>query len=100
VALSFAAALRAGAGAAACSMLTSNAYSAASGATGTPCAKAIGSIKVDGSAVTSVQVWGDAAQVRLGRDVLFLRRVSGRWRISAAGCQPQPDGPYKCTVSN
>lgn len=81
-------------------MLTSQAYASASGATDTPCPEAIVSIEIKGTEVTSVQVWGDAAQVRLGSDVLFLRHLSGRWLISAAGCEPKPEGPYDCSVSS
>jgi hypothetical protein len=43
-------------------------------------------------------VWGDAAQVHIGGDVLFLRLTSGRWKVSGAGCTAQPEGPYDCQV--
>jgi hypothetical protein len=99
-ATAFVSALHAHSGVEACGMLTSEAYSSASGATDTPCPEAITSIQVKGTKVTAVQVWGDAAQVRLGSDVLFLRHISGRWLISAAGCEPKPEGPYDCSVSS
>jgi hypothetical protein len=97
---SFVRALESGDGGAACDLLTSNARQSASGATDTPCDRAITSIREDGSQVHGVQVWGDAAQVRISSDVLFLRRISGRWRVSAAGCKAQPPGPYECTVGS
>jgi hypothetical protein len=56
------------------------------------------SVDEKGTSVSSVQVWGDAAQVHVGQDVVFLRRVSGRWLVSAAGCVRQPAGPYDCDV--
>ena len=95
---SFVEKLAAGDGAGACDLLTDDARSSASGATDTSCDKAVTGVKERGSDITSVQVWGDAAQVRIGGDVLFLRLASGQWRISAAGCTPQPTGPYDCKL--
>jgi hypothetical protein len=95
---SFVAKVKAGDGAAACALLTEDARSSVPGATGQPCAEAISHVKEQGGAVRGVQVWGDAAQVRVGDDVLFLRLTSGEWRVSAAGCTPQPEGPYDCEV--
>jgi hypothetical protein len=86
-------------GASACGLLTSAARSSVSGATNVPCAKAILSIDERGTSVTASQVWGDAAQVHLAGDVIFLRRVQGGWHVSAAGCTPRPSGPYDCDVS-
>lgn len=96
----FVTALAGGDGGGACALLTEQARASASGATNTPCAQAIVSIKPSGRTVSGVQVWGDAAQVRMGTDVLFLRLIDGRWLISAAGCKPQPKGPYDCTVES
>ena len=87
-----------GDGAAACRALTKNAEESVSGATDVPCAKAIVSIQENGDAVRASQVWGDAAQVRVGADVVFLRRYPHGWRVSAAGCTRQTAGPYDCTV--
>lgn len=100
VARTFVTDLERGDGSGACQLLTADAQHSASGATDLPCAKAITSITEHGSAVHGVQVWGDAAQVRLGDDVVFLRRVSGAWRVSAAGCTSRPEGPYDCTVGS
>jgi hypothetical protein len=99
-AAAFASSLERGDGTAACRMLTTDARQAASGATDVPCAKAVTSVVEHGRAVHGVQVWGDAAQVRLGDDVLFLRCIAGKWRISAAGCKPRRVGPYDCTVGS
>ncbi|HZC54067.1 MAG TPA: hypothetical protein VE441_16435 [Mycobacterium sp.] len=85
-------------GAAACRLLTPDARQATTGATDASCAEAITSVHEQGDKVSGVQVWGDAAQVRIGGDALFLRRVDGRWLISAAGCKPQPAGPYDCAA--
>ena len=45
-----------------------------------------------------IQVWGDAAQVRIGADVIFLRRQQAGWQVRAAGCTPQPGTAYDCDV--
>jgi hypothetical protein len=97
-AVAFVGDLEKGDGAAACGLLTSDARTAVSGATDTSCADAIASVKERGGPVSSVQVWGDAAQVHVGGDVVFLRRISGKWAVSGAGCKPQPAGPYDCQV--
>jgi hypothetical protein len=52
----------------------------------------------DPGPVEQVEIWGDAAQVRLAHDTLFLLRLPDGWRISGAGCTPQGDAPYRCEV--
>jgi hypothetical protein len=86
-------------GASACGLLTPAARSSVSGATNAPCTKAILSIDEKGTSVAATQVWGDAAQVHVAGDVVFLRRVTGGWHVSAAGCTRRPSGPYDCDVS-
>jgi hypothetical protein len=56
------------------------------------------SLDLPGGSVESVEVWGDAAQVRTSDDVLFLRDLTSGWRVSGAGCTAQADRPYKCEV--
>jgi hypothetical protein len=51
-----------------------------------------------GSTVGQVEVWGDAAQVRIGADVIFLLHLDSGWFVSAAGCTPRPSAPYQCDV--
>ncbi|PZS16363.1 MAG: hypothetical protein DLM57_10535 [Pseudonocardiales bacterium] len=85
-------------GMAACNTLTDNARSSASGATDTPCEKAVLNVKEDSTKIVGVQIWGDDAQVRIGSDVLFLRRLDTGWRVNAAGCTPQPHAAYQCDV--
>jgi hypothetical protein len=97
-AVAFVSSVADGNGAAACRDLTSDAQQSVSGATDVPCSKAVVSVDEKGTAVSSVQVWGDAAQVHVGQDVVFLRRISGRWLVSAAGCVRQSEGPYDCDV--
>ena len=52
----------------------------------------------DPGAVEQVEVWGDAAQVRLAGDTVFLLRFPGGWRVSGAGCTPEGEAPYRCEV--
>jgi hypothetical protein len=81
-----------------CRLLTpAAAESAASG--DETCEQAIGDLDLPGDGpVEQVQVWSDRAQVKTGTDTLFLTRLSGGWRINAAGCQRQGDEPYDCDV--
>jgi hypothetical protein len=50
------------------------------------------------SRVVDVDVYGKDAIVRLDRDVVFLARFDDGWRVTAAGCTPNPDRPFTCTV--
>jgi hypothetical protein len=95
----FAAALVRGDGSAACGLLTPSARSSVGGATDAKCEEAILNLQEGGEDPGASQVWGDAAQVRVGDDVLFLRRIGGKWLVAAAGCEPQSTGPYECKVS-
>lgn len=98
VAEGFVTALRAGDGSRACTLLTHRARSSAAGATDVSCAAAVANLPDTDTAVRWVRVWGDAAQVRIGSDVVFLRRLPAGWRISAAGCTPRGHRPYDCDV--
>lgn len=66
---------------------------------GTPCAEAMaGEDLSEAGPVARVQVFGTMAQARLAQDTFFLTRFLGGWRVLAAGCSPQPAGPYDCRV--
>ena len=95
---SFVDALRNGNGGMACSLLTEQTRSSIAGALDVGCPQAVTHLVEHGDVIGGVQVWGDAAQVRIGSDVLFLRLISGQWQVSAAGCSKQPKGPYDCKV--
>jgi hypothetical protein len=92
------AAARAKNAAAECRLLTpAAAESAASG--DETCEQALGDLDLPGDGpVEAIQVWSDRAQVKTGTDTLFLTKLSGGWRINAAGCQLQGDEPYDCDV--
>jgi hypothetical protein len=85
-------------GASACRLLTDPARESVSGATDVACAAAVLNVQERGTAVGKVEVWGDAAQVRIGTDVIFLVHLRAGWFVSAAGCTPRPGAPYKCDV--
>ena len=63
------------------------------------CQRALPELELPDDEVSSIDVWGDAAQARSGRDVLFLRELHDGWRVVAAGCQAQEGGePYQCVL--
>jgi hypothetical protein len=64
----------------------------------TPCEEAIEELPLPGGEVTSVEIWGGDAQVRLAGDTVFLTETSMGWRITAAICRPQTQAPYQCEV--
>ena len=91
------AAAQAGDAARLCGLLTPAA--AESAATGDEtCEQAVGDLDLPGGTVGRIELWSDEAQVRAGADTLFLVRLSGGWRVNAAGCRPQGDRPYDCDV--
>lgn len=47
---------------------------------------------------TSAKVYGRAAIVEEPHDTVFLARSGGTWLVRAAGCTPQQDAPYDCTL--
>ena len=63
-----------------------------------PCTDAVQQLSLDGGAVTSVDVWGGEAQVRMDGDTLFLTESEAGWRVAAAGCTSRGDAPYDCEV--
>jgi hypothetical protein len=85
-------------GATACGLLTQQARESVSGATDVTCADAVLNVHEQASTVGKVEVWGDAAQVRIGVDVIFLVHLHTGWFVSAAGCTPRPSAPYQCDV--
>ena len=83
-------------GAAACALLTDDARRDTE-TFGRNCAAQVGDLP-DPGAVQQVEVWSDAAQVRLTGDTVFLLHFPDGWRVSAAGCTPQEGAPYQCEV--
>ena len=48
--------------------------------------------------VEKVSVYDTSGQVRYDDDVVFLADFPEGWKVTAAGCVPQPDAPYDCKV--
>jgi hypothetical protein len=67
---------------------------------GKSCAEGIGDVPTQGGDVVDVQVYGGDALVRLGGDTLFLSKAPAGWRVSAAVCTPEAEGPYDCEVES
>jgi hypothetical protein len=62
------------------------------------CSTALSRLPLPTGATRSIQVWGDAAQIRLTSGVLFLAKFTTGWKITAAGCVPRPELPYRCDL--
>jgi hypothetical protein len=87
-----------GDGEAACAMLSPPTEESMT-SDGTDCATALGELDLpSGGEVRTTSVWSDRAQVHTTDDVLFLVDLPDGWRITAAGCEPQPDEIYKCVL--
>ena len=95
----FFAAVRGGDGGAACALLAPDTAEALASDEGNGCAAAIVKAGLPAAGtVVGTQGWGAEAQVRLSGDTVFLHRFPQGWRISAAGCVPRGDKPYRCEV--
>jgi hypothetical protein len=64
------------------------------------CAEGIGDVPLEGGDVQAVEVWGGDAQVKLSGDTVFLTETRTGWRVAAAVCAPQAEGPYDCEVES
>lgn len=96
----FRAAVAAGDGAAACTLLSPRARAELEQSASAPCARAV--LEEDlptTGAVGDVRVFGTMARVGSGVGTVFLSRFDAGWRVVAAGCAPtSPDHPYDCRV--
>jgi hypothetical protein len=94
----FLAALERDDAAAACASFAPTTVEALVASQGQACEATLGSQGLTGGSVDEVDVWGDRAQVRTDADVLFLTELDGGWKVTAAGCRPQGEQPYRCEV--
>jgi hypothetical protein len=87
-------------GARACAQLSAGAVEALEHEEGKRCAEAAPGLDVSASPVMRAQVFGTGAKVDLADGhSAFLELTPRGWRISAAGCRPQPhDQPFTCEV--
>jgi hypothetical protein len=87
-------------GARACAQLSPGAVDALEHDEGKPCAEAAPELDVSPSRVTRAQVFGTGAKVDLADGhSAFLELTRRGWRLSAAGCRPEPDDhPFTCEV--
>jgi hypothetical protein len=84
--------------AARCALLAPATLVALERSASTSCARVVAGLAPSGGQVLRTSVWGDGAQVETAEDTVFLIRTSGGWKIAAAGCAPNGDAPYICTV--
>ena len=95
-------ALRAHAGTRACNQLSKGASDALESASGQACEQAITDLTLPGVGAARSAVYEDSGRVEVAGasrgETVFLDRTSRGWRISAAGCRPQGDGPYDCEL--
>jgi hypothetical protein len=87
-------------GARACAQLSAQAADALEDDEGERCAEAVVGLDLAPSAVRRTEVFGTAAKVDLANGhSVFVELTQAGWRVSAAGCVPQPaDQPYRCEV--
>lgn len=62
-----------------------------------PCAESLPADELTGT-VTDVDTWSEWAKVDTEAGSLFLTEFESGWLVSAAGCLPEQDAPYRCLV--
>jgi len=82
----------------ACQLFSEEARGNLESASGQPCSAALADWHLPTGTASSIEVWGDNAQVRLETGVLFLAKFRAGWKVTAAGCEPRPDMPYDGAV--
>ncbi|MFF1478105.1 hypothetical protein ACFVYD_11110 [Streptomyces sp. NPDC058301] len=64
-----------------------------------PCGPALrGENLVAAGELRGTQMYGRQALLSLRNDTLFLSQFKGGWKVVAAGCVPQGDKPYRCSL--
>jgi hypothetical protein len=88
-------------GAAACAELSEETVSEVERSEKKRCEEGILSEDVSPAPVVGVQVYIHSAEAKLrGGEAVFLDLTPQGWKVSAAGCKPQPGKPYQCEVES
>jgi hypothetical protein len=67
----------------------------------TPCRQGILAEDVSPAPVVAVHVYMHSAQAKLrGGEAVFLDLTPQGWKVTAAGCKPQPGKPYQCELES
>jgi hypothetical protein len=88
-------------GDAACHELSEEAASSVASDEKKPCGQAVLSLGIGSARIKNLSVYMDSAQAKLqGGGAVFLDQTPKGWKISAAGCKPQPGKPYDCDLES
>jgi hypothetical protein len=82
---------------AACTLLTPRVREELAVSDGQPCEESLPADRLRGS-VTEADVWSDWARVSTDGGTIFLTEFDSGWLVTAAGCEPNGDAPYRCVV--
>jgi hypothetical protein len=82
---------------AACALLTPRTRADLATSDGQPCEQSLPTDRLHGS-VKGADTWSDWALVSTEDGSVFLAEFDSGWLVSAAGCQPNGDAPYRCVV--
>ncbi|MEW1912135.1 hypothetical protein AB0442_27460 [Kitasatospora sp. NPDC085895] len=63
------------------------------------CEQAVGGLGLPaGGQLRRIDVFGQQARAVLEGDTVLLSAFPDGWKITAAGCEPRPEMPYRCDV--
>jgi hypothetical protein len=83
---------------AACALLTPRTREDLATSDGQPCEQSLPTDRLGGGSVREADTWSDWALVSTEDSSVFLTAFGSGWLVSAAGCQPNGDAPYRCVV--
>jgi hypothetical protein len=86
-----------GDGQAACALLAPKTQDDLQTSDGQPCTESLPMDRLHGT-VRQASVWSNWAQVSTEDGAVFLTEFDSGWLITAVGCQPNGDAPYRCVV--
>jgi hypothetical protein len=84
---------------AACALLAPAVRDDLAASEGESCEDALPADRLRG-VVTGVEVWAEWSRVRTDGGAVFLTEFDDGWLITAAGCQPHGEAPYRCVVGD
>lgn len=84
----------------ACALLSEQVRSDLERSDEAPCEVALAALDLpSASALVRADVYEKHARVVLKDDIVFLANFKDGWKVTAAGCEPQPeDAPYECEL--
>jgi len=84
---------------AACDLISPEARQRLESGSQQSCPAVLAALHLPSDPSSSIEVWGDNAQLLLPSGALFLAKFRTGWKVTGAGCRPRAEQPYACAVA-